>query len=173
MKNKRLLTFFDTIDYVENLPMKQTSNQKTQLKGPDDFSTVWEYLSSVREARGYTLASVVESVREAIKNKQLDEQSAVSRGYLSQLEAGRYANPSPYKLRGLAFIYNIPYEVLFNKAGYLDETSKKVKEDATFTLMLKEVQNMTTHERQSVLEYIEFVKSRRNQKEYDKSPKKG
>ena len=153
--------------------MKQTSNPKTQLKGPDDFATIWEYLSSVREARGYTLASVVDSVREAIKNKQLDKQSTVSRGYLSQLEAGRYINPSPYKLKGLALIYNIPYELLMNKAGYLDETSKKVKEDASFTLMLKEVQDMTAHERESVLNYIEFVKSRRNQKEYDKSPKKG
>ena len=155
------------------MTMKNTTSAKTKLQGPDDFNTVWEYLSSVREARGYTLASVVESVKEAIKNKQLDRQSTVSRGYLSQLEAGRYTNPSPYKLKGLALIYNIPYEVLFNKAGYLDETSKQVKEDATFTLMLKEVQDMTTHERQSVLDYIEFVKSRRNQKEYDKSPKKG
>jgi|GEM_PF-1392050 len=153
--------------------MKQKDNPKTQLKGPDDFPTIWGYLSSVREARGYTLSAVVDTVREAIKSKELEEQSAVSRGYLSQLEAGRYTNPSPYKLKALALIYNIPYELLMNKAGYLDETSKKVKEDASFTLMLKEVQDMTAHERESVLNYIEFVKSRRNQKEYDKSPKKG
>lgn len=153
--------------------MKQTSNPKTQLKGPDDFTTIWEYLSSVREARGYTLSAVVDAVRGAIKNKELEKQSAVSRGYLSQLEAGRYNNPSPYKLKALALIYNIPYELLMNKAGYLDETSNKVKEDASFTLMLKEVQDMTPNERESVLSYIEFVKSRRNQKKYDKSPKKG
>jgi len=153
--------------------MKQTSNPKTQLKGPDDFSTIWEYLSSVREARGYTLSAVVDAVKAAIKSKELEEQSALSRGYLSQLEAGRYNNASPYKLKALALVYNIPYELLMNKAGYLDETSKKVKEDASFTLMLKEVQDMTSHERESVLNYIEFVKSRRNQKEYDKSPKKG
>lgn len=153
--------------------MKQISNPKTQLKGPDDFATIWEYLSSVREARGYTLSAVVDAVREAIKSKELEKQSAVSRGYLSQLEAGRYSNPSPYKLKALALVYNIPYELLMNKAGYLDETSNKVKEDASFTLMLKEVQDMTPNERESVLSYIEFVKSRRNQKEYDKSPKKG
>lgn len=153
--------------------MKQTSNPKTQLKNPDDFATIWEYLSSVREARGYTLSAVVDSVRKAIKSNELEEQSALSRGYLSQLEAGRYNNPSPYKLKALALVYNIPYELLMNKAGYLDETSKKVKEDASFTLMLKEVQDMTPRERESVLNYIEFVKSRRNQKVYDKSPKKG
>lgn len=153
--------------------MKQTPNPKTQLKGPDDFATIWEYLSSVREARGYTLSAVVDAVRGAIKNKELEKQSAVSRGYLSQLEAGRYNNPSPYKLKALALVYNIPYELLMNKAGYLDETSNKVKEDASFTLMLKEVQDMTPNERESVLSYIEFVKSRRNQKEYDKSTKKG
>ncbi|MCL4354397.1 helix-turn-helix domain-containing protein [Patescibacteria group bacterium] len=153
--------------------MKQASNPKTQLKGPDDFATIWEYLSSVREARGYTLSAVVDSVREAIKSRELEEQSALSRGYLSQLEAGRYNNPSPYKLKALALVYNIPYKLLLNKVGYWDETSKKVKEDASFTLMLKEVQDMTPKERESVLNYIEFVKSRRNQKKYDKSPKKG
>lgn len=152
--------------------MKDTLDQKTQLHSPDDFATVWEYLRSIRKARGYTMRQVVETVQEAIRKNTLEKQSNISRGYLSQLEAGRYANLSPYKLKAIAHVYNIPYELLMNKAGYLDETSNKVKEDATFTLMLKEVSGMTRKEKQTVLEYIEFVKSRRNKK-YDKSPKKG
>lgn len=152
--------------------MKDAPDKTTQLQSPDDFSTVWEYLSSVREARGYTISAIVDSVKKLIEKGKLDKQSAISRGYLSQLEAGNYKNPSPFKLRALAHVYNIPHELLMSKAGYWDETSNKVKEDATFTLMLKEVQNMTSKEKQTVLEYIEFVKSRRNKK-YDKGPKKG
>lgn len=152
--------------------MKNTLDQKTQLQGPDDFDTVWEYLRSIRKARGYTMRYVVETVQEAIQKNKLEKQSNISRGYLSQLEAGRYENISPYKLKAIAYVYNTPHELLMNKAGYLDESSNKVKKDATFTLMLKEVQNMTKKERETVLEYIEFVKSRRNKK-YDEGPKKG
>lgn len=152
--------------------MKNKSVTKTTLQGPDDFTTVWEYLSSVREAKGYTIRVVIDSINQAISEEKLEPQAAISRGYLSNLESGKYLHPSPFKLKGLAEAYNIPYELLLNKAGYLDKTSKKIKEDAAFTLMLKEVQDMTVRERQTVLDYIEYVKSRRNKK-YDKSPKKG
>jgi transcriptional regulator with XRE-family HTH domain len=152
--------------------MKTTVSQADQMKQPSDISTVGEYVHYVREAKGLTLRSVVELVAKAIKQKQLDPQSAVSRGYLSSLESGRYSNPSPFKLKAIAYACNVSYELLLNKAGYWDKTSQKVKNDAAFTLMLKEVQDMTAGERKSVLEYIEFVKSRRKQI-YDKSPKKG
>lgn len=152
--------------------MKNTPVPKTTLQRPDDFATVWEYLRSVREAKGYTIRVVIDLINQAISKKELEDQAAISRGYLSNLESGKYIHPSPFKLRGLAVAYNIPYELLLNKAGYWDKTSKKVKEDATFTLMLKEVQDMTVRERQTVLDYIEYVKSRRS-KNYDKSPKKG
>ncbi len=152
--------------------MKNTPVPKTKFQGPDDFGTVWEYLRSVREAKGYTIRVVIDLIKQAISEEKLEVQAAISRGYLSNLESGKYLHPSPFKLKGLAEAYNIPYELLLNKAGYWDETSKKVKEDATFTLMLKEVQDMTVRERQTVLDYIEYVKSRRNKK-YDKSSKKG
>lgn len=152
--------------------MKKTATTQTTLQGPDDFDTVWEYLKTIRAAKGYTMHVVINLIKEAVKNGDLEAQADISRGYLSNLEAGKYIHPSPFKLKGLALAYNIPYELLLNKAGYLDKTSKKVKEDAAFTLMLKEVQDMTVKERQTVLDYIEYVKSRRNKK-YDKSPKKG
>ena len=152
--------------------MKPKTNKETILKGPDDFATVGEYLCKLREAKDLTLRSVVEATQQAIKEGKLDPQAAVSRGYLSSLESGKYLHPSPLKLKALAFVYNIPHELLLNKAGYLDETSSKVKEDASFTLMLKEVQDMTEKERASIIEYIGYVKFQRKQK-YDKGPKKG
>lgn len=152
--------------------MQTKTNKETTLTGPDDFATIGEYLCKLREAKDLTLRSVVEATKSAITEGKLDPQSAVSRGYLSQLEAGKYLHPSPLKLKALAFVYNIPHELLLNKAGYLDETSNKVKEDASFTLMLKEVQDMTEDERTSIIQYIGYVKFQRKQK-YDKGPKKG
>ncbi len=152
--------------------MKIKTNKETTLKGPDDFATVGEYLCKLREAKDLTLRTVVESTKAAIKCGKLDPQSAVSRGYLSNLESGKYLHPSPLKLKALAFVYQIPNETLLNKAGYLDKTSGKLKQDSSFTLMLKEVQDMTNSEKESVMDYIGYVKTRRRQK-YDKSPKKG
>jgi transcriptional regulator with XRE-family HTH domain len=144
--------------------MKTKQNLKTQFQGPDDFATVGKYVSSVRESKGFTLRTVVDLVKQLIKKGELEKQSALSRGYLSSLESDKYVHPSPFKLKALAHVYKIPYELLLNKAGYWDKTNKNIKEDASFTLMLKEVQEMTPGERESVLEYIEFVKSRRKQK---------
>jgi transcriptional regulator with XRE-family HTH domain len=144
--------------------MKTKQNLKTQFQGPDDFATVGKYVSSVRESKGFTLRTVVDLVKQLIKKGELEKQSALSRGYLSSLESDKYVHPSPFKLKALAHVYKIPYELLLNKAGYWDKTKKNIKEDASFTLMLKEVQEMTPGERESVLEYIEFVKSRRKQK---------
>ena len=152
--------------------MNTKQNPKTKFQGPDDFSTIGQYLSGLRESKGLTMSAVVDEIKRLIKTNELENQSAISRGYLSSLESDKYNHPSPFKFKGLAVVYNIPYELLLNKAGYLDKTSKKVKEDASFTLMLKEVQDMTVRERQTVLDYIEYVKSRRNKK-YDKGTKKG
>jgi transcriptional regulator with XRE-family HTH domain len=46
--------------------------------------------------------------------------AGVNHGYLSQLERGRIAAPSPRMLRKLAVAYDEPPEVLLRWAGYLD-----------------------------------------------------
>lgn len=146
--------------------------EKALLKSPDDFRTIGEYVSYIRQTREYTLKDVVEFVRTAIKNKGLDPQCSLSRGYLSNLETGKHFQPSPFKLKALAFVYKIPYESLLQKAGYWEAKVNKLKQDTTLTLMLKEVDDMTNAEIQSVMDYIDFVKSRRT-KNYEKGPKKG
>jgi transcriptional regulator with XRE-family HTH domain len=136
----------------------------TPLKSPDDFATLSEYVTYVREIRGYSLRDVVADVTDAITNKTLGKQSSLSRGYISKLEAGKCTSPSPFKLQALAQIYRIPYETLLRKAGYLTTTCDKFQQDTTFTLMLKEVQTMTQEEQRALFEYIDFVKSKRRKR---------
>ena len=146
--------------------------QKPLLKSPDDFETIGEYVSYIRQIRDYTLKDVVELVRTAIENKEIDSQCSLSRGYISNLETGKHSQPSPFTLKALAFAYKIPYESLLQKVGYWEKQVDKLKQDTTLTLMLKEVDNMTDSEIQSVMEYIDFVKSRRT-KNHEKRPEKG
>lgn len=146
--------------------------KKPVLEPPASFASIGDYVSYIRETRGYTLKDVVDFVKNAVKNHELRSECSLSRGYLSNLETGKHPHPSPFKLEALAFVYKIPYESLLQKAGYWEKTINKLKEDTTLTLMLKEVDDMTDTEVKSVIDYIDFVKSRRT-KNYEKSPKKG
>lgn len=66
------------------------------------------YLRKLRQAKGLGL-------REAAARAGLNH------GYLSQLERGRVAQPSPRVLRKLAEAYEEPYEVLMQEVGYLTD----------------------------------------------------
>jgi transcriptional regulator with XRE-family HTH domain len=133
----------------------------TQLKSLDDFAAISDYVAYIRELRGYTLREVVELVATAITHKALPVHCSLSQAYLSNLEAGKYGYPSPFKLQALAYVYHISYESLLQKAGYLQQPHDDGKQDILFTLMLKEVQDLTQEEVQALLEYIDFMKFRR------------
>lgn len=138
------------------------------LRSPDDFKSFSEYLRYIRETRGYSLRDVEDTINDLIKRKILEPECSVSHGYLRNIETGEVTSPSPFKLKALAYIYHIPYEMLMQKVGYWEETLSKVQRDATFTLMLKEVPQMTDIEKKSLLEFIDFIIAKR--KKNDKSP---
>jgi len=144
---------------------------KSLLKSPDDFKTFGEYLAYIRETRGYSLRDVDDTIGDLIKKKVLESGCSISHGYLRNIETGDVSAPSPFKLKALAYVYRIPYEMLMQKVGYWDETLNKVTRDATFTLMLKEVPQMTASEKKSLLEFIDFIITKR--KNYVKGSKKG
>ena len=135
--------------------------QEKYIKSPDDFASISDYVAYIRDVRGYTLQEVEELVQTAINHNELPKHCSLTRSYLSCLEAGKYREPSPFKLQSLAYVYHISYESLLQKAKYLKKTDGKQQQDIMFTLMLKEVQDMTPEEQQTVLEYIDFVKSKR------------
>jgi transcriptional regulator with XRE-family HTH domain len=69
-----------------------------------------------------------ELLRELRQGRQLSMREAAKRaglshGYLSQLERGRVAHPSPQILRALASVYDEPYGRLAACFGYADEPS--------------------------------------------------
>ncbi len=65
-----------------------------------------QYLRELRRVRRLTL-------------REVEEQSGVSNSYLSQVEHGRIRQPSPHVLQKLAVAYDVPYERLMARAGYI------------------------------------------------------
>ncbi len=57
--------------------------------------------------------------------RDVEEATGVKNAYLSLLERGEIAQPSPQKLHTLAEYYGVPYERLMYAAGYLVEREKK------------------------------------------------
>jgi transcriptional regulator with XRE-family HTH domain len=62
-------------------------------------------LAEARRAKGVSL-------------RQVERATGVSNAYLSQMETGQVAEPSPRKLEALAEYYGLPYETLMNSCGY-------------------------------------------------------
>ena len=69
------------------------------------MSKYGEFLKAARNAKGLTLRDV-------------EKETGISNSYLSQLESGKVKQPSPINLHKLGKAYDIPYEVLMEKAGY-------------------------------------------------------
>lgn len=109
------------------------------------------YLRSVRQSLGLTLRGVEEATAQEISN-----------AYLSQLETGKIAKPSPQMLYSLAGVYGISYENLMERAGYLgpartnEDASIKHGRAATFA-----IENLTAEEEHELLKHLEFVRWKR------------
>jgi HTH-type transcriptional regulator, competence development regulator len=121
-------------------------------------------LKQLREIRGCSL-------------RKVEVATGISNAYLSQLERGSAARPSPDKLARLASFYEVPYEQLMELAGYLGPSIDMSREHVSRTKLISSSKSkpakvsvlrealMTTElsdeELGMVADYIAFVKNRR------------
>ena len=145
--------------------------KKSPLRSHEEFRDLADYLYYLRTHRDLSMRNVELAAKELLHKKLIKKEGLISYAYVSNIESRRVSNPSPIILKTLAIIFGVDQEMVLEKAGYLDKKRPKIEEDVAFTLMLKEVPKMTDDEKQSLLDYIDFVKSRRNK--YEKGPKKG
>lgn len=108
------------------------------------------YLKSLRGGMEMSLRGVEEATDREISN-----------AYLSQLENGKIAKPSPHVLHKLAEVYGAEYSKLMERAGYISPSaennkSKKHGRAATFA-----VENLTLEEESELLEYLTFIRKKR------------
>ena len=112
----------------------------------DDTGGLGQYLKSVRQARGYTL-------------RQVEEATGVSNAYLSQLEQEKMTKPSPHILHKLANCYDVPYETLMEKAGYI--TPKANTKGRSGRLVASSIGEVNAEEEEKLLEYLAFLRSKK------------
>ena len=106
------------------------------------------YLKQSRKESGLTLRDVEEKI-------------GISNAYLSQLENQKISNPSPQILHKLADCYNISYDRLMELAGY--PVPEKESHGPAFRKE-SDFDDLTREEKENVLEYIRFLRSRRRKK---------
>jgi transcriptional regulator with XRE-family HTH domain len=114
------------------------------------------YLANIRSVKKLTLREVEEATGREVSN-----------AYLSQLETGKISRPSPNVLHALAKVYSVSYETLMSKAGYISPLTSRIgsmlrsagpRKKASSAL---ENEDLTSEEEEKLLEYLAFLRSRR------------
>jgi transcriptional regulator with XRE-family HTH domain len=61
-------------------------------------------------------------LRKGLSLRQVETRTSISNGYLSQLETGKTAQPSPHILRKLSDLYGVAYASIMTAAGYAGQS---------------------------------------------------
>lgn len=108
------------------------------------------YLKTLREGKKMSLRAVEEAT-----NKE------VSNAYLSQLENGKIAKPSPHILHALANVYGAEYTKLMERAGYISPSNEKNQDSKHGRAATFAIDNLTQEEENELLEYLTFIRNKK------------
>lgn len=108
------------------------------------------FLRSGRERKSLTLRAV-------------ERATGVSNAYLSQLESGKILQPSPLVLHKLAELYEVPYVLMLEQAGY---PATGVDSPGGAPMIVDSRLGSMDHDEETALkEYLDFLRSRKGRKE--------
>ncbi len=113
------------------------------------MGSLGETLKSLRTLKNFTL-------------KDVEQKLGISNAYLSQLENDKVKQPSANTLYKLSKLYNLDLDVLLYSAGIIEENPIKKRDETTKFLHAIQYSSdgLTEEQKKSVLEYLEFIKSR-------------
>lgn len=122
---------------------------------PSAAERLGAYLRSARVGLGMSLRDVEEATHRQVSN-----------GYLSQLETGKIAKPSPHVLHTLSSAYDVAYEKLMEIAGYVSPGGKKAATQAKHgRAATYAVENLTADEETELLKYLAWYRAQRGKNE--------
>jgi transcriptional regulator with XRE-family HTH domain len=105
------------------------------------------YLKAVRQSKGLTLRDVEEATGKEVSN-----------AYLSQIENGKIAKPSPHILFSLAGVLAVAYDNLMERAGYIVSSAQRapgVKHGRAATFA---IENLTPDEEKALLDHLNYLR---------------
>lgn len=113
-----------------------------------------------------TLGQILKGRRLELKMSLRDVERAtkgrISNGYLSLLESDEIKEPSPHYLHLLSRAYSLDYSELMRLAGYFAPGPSRAETELA-GLAFAGVDDLTAEEREDVIQYIEWTRSRRQQ----------
>lgn len=113
------------------------------------------------ESLGLYLKSLRGSTTMSLRDVEEATEKEVSNAYLSQLENGKIAKPSPNVLHSLAEVYGVPYATLMERAGYISPSGARIEGSKHGRAATFAIENLTDDEERELLKYLSFY---RNQK---------
>lgn len=111
-----------------------------------------------------TLGTHLRQIREIHKLTLRDVEglAGISNAYLSQLESGKIKMPSPHHLYKLAEAYNVSYDVLMEKAGYIATSQEEEPKKRSF---LSDIDDLTDEEEAELMNYLAYLRSKAKRKQ--------
>ena len=120
------------------------------------------------QARKTEKASLGEELRRirdllGLSLREVEKITGVSNAYLSQLETGKIEKPAPSYLYKLSEAYNVPYELLMEKAGYIVRKSEiDHKEHRSLAgAALATIDDITPEEAEALADYLAYLRSKK------------
>ncbi len=92
--------------------------------------------------------------------REVEEATAISNAYLSQLENDKIGKPSPHFLHKLAILYDVDYEVLMESAGYLSRKRKDGPKTLAGAALFSQG-TLTPEEEEELARYLAFLRFKR------------
>ena len=111
----------------------------------------------------YRLANLVKEVRlgKKLSQREFSRMLGMSNAYVAHLEGGKI-QPSVKTLRNISTTLGLPYNRLALLAKYIDPSIFDRPVNADDSIRFKAIADLTDEEWQSVLDYIDYVRSKRN-----------
>ncbi len=113
-------------------------------------SQLGAFIKKARQDLGMTLREVEEATEKQISN-----------GYLSQLEQGKIAKPSPKVLHTLSVVLKTSYEELMERSGYILPKAKTRGGTASTKPLGRSIGNLSAGEEEELLKYLSYLRSQK------------
>lgn len=91
--------------------------------------------------------------------RKVEELTGISNAYLSQLEGAKIQQPSPLDLYKLCAVYEVPYALAMEHAGY--PLPQGVEPASPQQRLLARLGSTTPDEEDALVDYAEFLRSKR------------
>ena len=120
---------------------------------------------SIMDKETCSLGQELREIRELRKLslREVEMATGISNAYLSQLENDKVKKPSPHFLNKLAKLYEVDFEFVMEKAGYIKRRGE-LQSNAPKTLagaMLFSQDALTKEEEQELVSYLKYIRGKK------------